>query len=341
LFLSLAPATLASDMSLKPRHHILQNKKIFGRKLQDDSCTFEAVIAFKCTLGDYCTGLQDEFVTGGSVSCFGNVNTGWYVNWTYPETCRLNDPKDDTETVPVPYNEADFDPTTGYCSRGTYFEHFAANGVYTHDELIATFTQPVQKQGTLRQVNNYYPCDESQYELVSDDREFGGIYYCQVPCPELLEIAGMACESECGECPAEFGGSVTFNCMAVDPTIVEECGDEDLLQKIVAYFESTTDAPAPNPLVPEGESPTSAPVAKDSPTLSPREAPTLSPMAREAPTSSPAAKNSPTSSPAAKEAPTALPATRVPTPVPPPSAVAPKNQAMTFAFVMIVVAMLL
>jgi hypothetical protein len=239
LMLSLATATLASDPSLEMSRRLLQKKnrknEISGRKLQDSSaCPFEAVVASNCTLSDYCSGLFEELEADEFVYCNGDFNSTWYIHRTFPEVCGNND------KGWVPYDAKTFDPETDYCSIDTYFQHFAAAGVYTHDDYTETVTRPVE--GIIRQGNTFNLCNESD-----SDEKWGGLYYCAVPCPEVLEINRMACEEECGACPDDEG-YVTYNCANVDPTLVEECtyNYNDYIDKVMAYFEGTMSGVARN-----------------------------------------------------------------------------------------------
>jgi hypothetical protein len=237
LMLSLASATLVSDPSLEMSRCLLQKKnrknQISGRKLEDSStCPFEAFVASKCTIEDYCSGFYEFLGAGESISCSRNVDSTWYIRWTYPEHCG-NDVKDW-----IPYDAKTFDPETDYCSIDKYFQHFTATGVYTHDDYTETVTRPAE--GTVRQGYAFNLCNEYEAEACGCYENWGGLYYCVVPCPEVLEINGMACEKECGECPDDKD-FLTVDCTGVDPNLFEECTYNyyDFVYKVLAYFEGT------------------------------------------------------------------------------------------------------
>jgi hypothetical protein len=251
LMLSLASATLASVPSLAMRGRLLQKRnrknQASGRKLdqvETSSCTFEAVVASECSLDDFCIALSEEEKE------LLEYYTGLSEELGFPEELELElllaqipvsslscgGNVESTwyihQTYPSvcgydfsPYNETTFDPETDYCYGETYIQYFGPDGVHTHDETTDTYTQPAE--GTILYMYSYIVCDEAAYDEDDNGEEWGGVYYCtEVSCPDVLEINGMPCEEErCGECPD--GLSETWSCTDVDPTLVEECGAEE------------------------------------------------------------------------------------------------------------------
>jgi hypothetical protein len=322
LMLSLASATLASDPSLQMRGRLLQKRnrknKTSGRKLQDpfqDPCTFEAVVASECSISDYCNVVLQDDPDAIAANCRKESDNTFFVNVTYPSTCEDG-----------PYDEATF-VEGDYCYGDINLLNFDSAGVLTTEEWTQYYTQPYQ--GTIRHVLSYDVCpDQAAYVADPDGKLYGGVAYCRrVLCPDELQVNEMACEEGCGACDE---GAGIWDCSGVDPTIVSECGAGDFYTLVRDFFQGTTLAPTPVPIV---TMPPSSLVGAT--TEAPVSATTEAPVS--ATTGAPVSATTGAPVSATTGAPMASP-----TPDPPTtSAVDPRKQAMTFAFAMVAMAMLL
>jgi hypothetical protein len=235
------------------RRH-LRDKKPSGRRLQ--SCTFEELTAFNCTIADFCLYEYGE-LPGEEVTCGGSLNDTWYARFVYDEWCFA----DYYDYEGGPYDEATFDPETGYCEEEIAFLNFT-NLVLSAEDFNVTITRPVESMGRIEGVYLLTSCADAEEPVYDFNRA-----YCYVDCPEI-HVGGIMCEKECITCP---NGDQTLNCSNVDPTLVEQCNadaDDDLYEEYVAHFKDIRGSkfPSPAPQTSPTANPTLRPTASSTST---------------------------------------------------------------------------
>lgn len=246
------------------------------RKLTDSgACTFEAVVAGDCILEDYCTTLYGQFegtrYENGTIECSGTPDTSMSISYIMDsEVCWANVPPDEETLEPI--DITDYDPEAMFCTLESYTEFFGPGGVFELYHDNTTFTRPAE--GTFGGIQRMYACDEGDAGF--NETEYNGIFYCEVLCPDSVEVNGIPCKNPCVECPnVDKDNWVDFDCSNLDPALASDCIDDDnhFDLKMIDYFAgldgNTTEPPTQAPAVP-GETTAPAPNGTtDAPTVPP------------------------------------------------------------------------
>jgi len=190
-------------------------------------CDVSDIVSGTCGLADMCNELIFIAPPNLQVNCLGDSDFNYEIFFRGTiEECYKDVDAFLNDDVSYRYSPQRYDNTT-FCVQSTAIQNYTA-GVLQYQQYISTVTRGLGVEGVITEVFAMEECSEGS----TLETEFFGDFYCEVPCPIVLEVDGTSCSNTCVDCDDD----IQYTCTNVHPGLAQTCeSDLTFLDLVFAY----------------------------------------------------------------------------------------------------------